>query len=105
MKLPNIFSSKQAEIPATGALIYTKAGCEHCAAARLLLEKYGILFEERSLEKIENRQELSLLLQADNFTGDTVTTPQIWMDGKYIGGRVELETLLAIGKRKQNKNT
>ena len=58
-------------------------GCSHCARARAALEQKGWPFDEvpsnpRRLRGLSGKQ----------------TTPQIFIDGKYIGGADELETYL-----------
>lgn len=57
-----------------------RAGCSHCARARKLLELKGLAFEEVHATPRNLRAA----------TGKS-TTPQIFIDGKYIGGADELE--------------
>lgn len=66
------------------AFLFSKPGCPHCARAKALLKEHGIDYEEAVV-------------------GDTVTTrsvraasgestvPQVYIDGKYIGGNDDLE--------------
>ena len=61
-----------------------RAGCAHCSRARTLLEKHGWAFDE--IEANPRR------LRA---TSGKATTPQIFVDGQYIGGADELEKYLA----------
>ena len=61
-----------------------RAGCSHCARARTLLEQKGWAFDE--IEANPRR------LRA---TSGKATTPQIFVDGQYIGGADELEKYLA----------
>lgn len=64
-----------------------RPGCSHCARARKLLTDHGLAFDE-ALATPRN-------LRAA--TGKS-TTPQIFIDGKYIGGADELEKHLAQAK-------
>jgi glutathione-dependent peroxiredoxin len=65
-----------------------RPGCSHCARARDLLTKHGLTFDEvhatpRNLRAV---------------SGGKATTPQIFIDGKYIGGADELETYFGEAK-------
>jgi glutathione-dependent peroxiredoxin len=61
-----------------------RAGCSHCARARTLLEQRGWAYDE--IEANPRR------LRA---TSGKATTPQIFVDGQYVGGADELEKYLA----------
>ena len=61
-----------------------RASCAHCARAKELLEKKGWAYDE--IEASPRR------LRA---TSGKATTPQIFVDGEYIGGADELEKYLA----------
>jgi peroxiredoxin/glutaredoxin len=66
--------------PPSDVLLFTKPGCEFCAKARALLDARQWTYEEvpaspRSLRAVSGKK----------------TTPQIFIDGKYIGGEEELE--------------
>lgn len=70
------------------ATIFTKVGCPFCAKAKAALEDAGITYEEivisnsgvtsRSLRAIANRD----------------TVPQVFIEGKHIGGSDDLEVYL-----------
>lgn len=67
--------------------MYTKAYCSYCHAAKSLLNKRGLDFEEVPLAgKPATEQEMRRL------TGGR-TVPQIMIDGKPIGGYTELVEL------------
>ena len=72
-----------AKVPSDVVLI-GRAGCSHCSRARTLLEQKGWAFDE--IEANPRR------LRA---TSGKATTPQIFVDGQYIGGADELEKYLA----------
>ena len=66
------------------ATLFTRKGCPHCARAKNLLKEKGIIFEEIELSNaLTNRSMV-------NVTGGT-TTPQVYLDGKYIGTADQLE--------------
>lgn len=69
------------------AVLIGRPGCKHCVRAKELLEAANIEYDE-----IEATPRT---LRAT--TGKT-TTPQIFIDGKYIGGADELEKYLAAKK-------
>lgn len=64
-------------------LIIGREGCAHCARAKKLLEEKGLAYDEVKATPRNLRAA----------TGKS-TTPQIFIDGKYIGGADELETYL-----------
>ena len=60
-------------------LLFTKPGCGHCARAKAALTEKGLAFDEvpsspRKLRAVSGKQ----------------TTPQVFIDGKHIGGADEL---------------
>jgi glutaredoxin 3 len=72
--------------------IYTTRWCGYCVRAKALLDSRGIEYEEISLDDDPNfRQHLFDLTGA-------WTVPQILVDGRPIGGYVELWRLDKEGK-------
>jgi glutathione-dependent peroxiredoxin len=69
--------------PPSDVLLLGRATCTHCARARELLRAKGISFDE--VEATPRR------LRA---ASGKATTPQIFIDGKYVGGADELESYL-----------
>jgi glutaredoxin 3 len=67
--------------------IYTRKWCGYCTAAERLLTKKGVPFENQDCS---NDQEARRWLVTA--TGQT-TVPQIFIDGKSIGGFSELDAL------------
>jgi glutaredoxin 3 len=73
--------------------IYTKAFCGYCVRAKSLLERKGVAFEEYDITMGgPKRQEMF-----DRAPGRT-TVPQIFIDGRHIGGSDDLSALDAAGK-------
>jgi len=79
--------------------IYTKAYCSYCYAAKNLLARRGLAFEEVPLSgDFEMEKEMR------NLTGGT-TVPQILIDGVPIGGYTDLVDLDMQGKLEGSKDT
>ncbi|MBN9164888.1 MAG: glutathione peroxidase [Myxococcales bacterium 68-20] len=68
-------------------LMIGREGCSHCARARKVLQERGLPFDEIKATPRNLRAA----------TGKS-STPQIFIDGKYIGGADELEKYFAPGK-------
>ncbi len=70
------------------ATLFSKIGCPHCARAKKLLEEKGVIYEEIVLTNKLTRRSMT------NVTGAT-TTPQIYLNSKYIGTADDLEAFYA----------
>ncbi|MFV1919845.1 glutaredoxin 3 [Sphingomonas sp. MJ1 (PH-R8)] len=68
--------------------IYTKAFCPYCTRAKRLLESKGAAFEEFDITMGGERR--AEMLQRSN--GRT-TVPQVFIDGRHIGGSDDLAAL------------
>lgn len=72
--------------------IYSKPNCPYCVKAKHLLEKRGVPYIEHSA--VEQRE--SLIERVTTATGQPPrTVPQIWLEGKYIGGYDQLAAYFA----------
>jgi len=79
--------------------IYTKAYCSYCFAAKNLLTKRGLAYDEIELSgNFKAEQEMQ------NLTGGT-TVPQILINGTPIGGYTELIELDREGEFSALKTT
>jgi len=67
--------------------IFSRKGCPHCARAKTILDAHGYDYEELIL----NRDYTDRTLRA--VTGAT-TFPQIYIDGRHVGGADDLERTL-----------
>jgi glutaredoxin 3 len=73
--------------------IYTKFGCPYCARAKRLLDDKGIRYEEHDITMGgDKRQEM--LGRANGRT----TVPQVFVDGRHVGGSDDLAELERSGK-------
>lgn len=69
-------------------VIYTKPGCPYCAMAEALLAKKGVDYREIvASNDPEKKQEM---IQRSN---GRMTFPQIFIDGKHVGGSDDLHAL------------
>ena len=68
--------------------IFAKVGCPHCARAKALLEKNGLVYEEVTL----GNGITTSTLRAVSGKG---TTPQVFIGGRLIGGADDLERYFA----------
>jgi len=71
------------------ATIFTKVGCPFCAKAKVMLGANGISYEEIT---ISNHQVTSRTLRA---VAAAKTVPQVFIDGKLIGGADDLTEYFA----------
>ncbi|WP_159821905.1 glutathione peroxidase [Colwellia sp. 20A7] len=75
-------------VQTTKVSLFTKPGCPHCARAKTLLAKQGLSFDELTLG-----DEISISAMRAITNADTV--PQVFIDGKHIGGADDLEKYFA----------
>ena len=74
-------------------VIFAKVGCPHCARAKALLDKAGLVYEEVTLGKGIT----SSTLRAVSGAG---TAPQVFIGGKLIGSADDLEKYFAGDQKK-----
>lgn len=79
--------------PVAKVEIYTKTFCGFCLRARSLLESKGIQYEEYPVDGGGPKREEMI----ERSQGRT-TVPQIFIDGRHIGGCTELLALEHDGK-------
>ena len=69
-------------------VIYTGPGCNFCAAAKHLLSKKKISYEEIDIGNDDKKREEMI-----KKTNGSRTIPQIFIGEKHVGGYVELKAL------------
>ena len=74
-------------------VIYTGPMCNYCSAAKHLLNKKKINFEEIDIGYDDEKREE--MLKKSN---GAKTVPQIFIGDHHVGGNVELQTLEREGK-------
>ncbi len=73
--------------------IYTQAFCGYCSRAKKLLDDKGVAYEEFDVMADQGRRS-----EMQDRAEGRYTTPQIFIDGKPIGGSDELAALERSGK-------
>jgi len=73
--------------------IYTTEYCPFCVRAKALLKSKGVTFEEIDVSDDQEARERMIEL-----SGGRRTVPEIFIDGKIIGGYDELKALDNAGK-------
>jgi len=73
--------------------IYTRKFCGYCSAARDLLQRKGVAFHE-----FDTSADMQLRAEMVQRANGGRTFPQIFIDGRHIGGCDELYALEHSGK-------
>jgi glutaredoxin 3 len=73
--------------------VYTTSYCPYCTRAKSLLKSKGVAFEE-----IDVSGDAALREKMIEMSGGRRTVPQIFINGKIIGGYDELRALEAEGR-------
>lgn len=74
--------------PSAPVSIITKPGCPFCAKAKALLEEKGYAYEELVLGQTASLTSLKAISGRE-------TVPQVFIDGKHVGGSDDLEAYFA----------
>ena len=74
-------------------LIYSTAGCPYCQAADRLLARKGVSDIERVRVDLEPARRAEMQQKSGRST-----VPQIWIDGRHVGGSDELHALDDAGQ-------
>ena len=72
--------------------IYTKFFCPYCARAKTLLESKGVSYEEYEISGGGPKRE-EMIQRA----GGRTTVPQIFIDGRHVGGSDDIAELNRSG--------
>ncbi|MEA3001919.1 MAG: glutaredoxin 3 [Sphingomonadales bacterium] len=73
--------------------IYTKFGCPYCARAKALLQQKGVEYEEYEINTLPGKRDEMM-----ERSGGRHTVPQIFIDGKHVGGSDDLAELERAGR-------
>ncbi len=81
--------------PVSGNHLYGKVGCPHCVSAKQALDNAGVAYQYHDVVK-EPRSLYEMLARVKPIVGPKtpVTVPQIWLDGRYVGGAEQLQSTL-----------
>jgi len=75
------------------AVIFSKAGCPHCARAKAILDRNGVVYEEVQLGR-------GITFSTVRAVSGRGTAPQVFIGGRHIGGADEVEAYFAANQRK-----
>jgi len=80
-----------------GNHFFGKEKCSHCARGKGYLDDAGIDYQYHDVVKNPGAM-YEMLARVKPIIGEKtpVTTPQIWLDAKYVGGADELSALLGV---------
>jgi len=80
-----------------GDILFGKENCPHCTRAKAYLERAGVDYEYRDVVKNPGAM-YEMLARVKPIIGHKtpVTTPQIWLDGVFVGGADELAEKLGL---------
>lgn len=70
-------------------LLYTKPTCPYCHRAKDLLSSKGVDYTEITITDLTDSQRNELSERTNNYR----TVPQIFIDGNFVGGFDQLNTL------------
>lgn len=70
------------------AIVWSKENCPQCEKSKALLKTLGIEYEERVVGDGYTRDDLLAAVPTAR------AVPQIFLDGEYVGGHLELVTKL-----------
>ena len=73
--------------------IFTTPWCSYCLAAKRLLQRKGVTYEETDVSA-DNALRQAMMRRA----GGRHTVPQIFIDDRHVGGSDELHALDRAGK-------
>ncbi len=73
--------------------VYTQPWCPYCARAKNLLDKKGVAYEE-----IDAPGGSAQRTESHRRSGGLTSVPQIFIDGRHIGGSDDLAALERAGK-------
>jgi len=85
--------AKRSEI--SGNVLFGKVTCPHCVRAKRYLDEAGIDYTYHDVDR-NPRALYEMLARVKPIVGPKtpITVPQIWLDGRYVGGADQLSKLL-----------
>ncbi len=85
--------AKRSEI--SGNIVFGKATCPHCVRAKGYLDEAGIDYTYHDVVR-DPRALYEMLARVKPIVGPKtpITVPQIWLDGRYVGGADQLSARL-----------
>jgi glutaredoxin 3 len=71
--------------------MYTTSWCPYCVRAKALLARKGVTWREVNIEQVEGARE-----EMEERSG-RMTVPQVFIDGRHVGGSDDLHALDRAG--------
>ena len=99
----SVIEEATGDSPIQGNHAYGKATCPHCVRAKEYLEQAGVDYRYHDVVK-DPRALYEMLARVKPIIGPKtpVTVPQIWLDGRYVGGADELKSILELPEVEPN---
>ena len=90
-----IIAAHVARSEVRGNHVYGKASCPHCARSKVYLDEAGLDYTYLDVVK-DPRALYEMLGRVKPIVGPKtpITVPQIWIDGRYVGGADQLSEIL-----------
>ncbi|RCK65707.1 Glutaredoxin-C6 [Candida viswanathii] len=92
---PELKKDIESTINSSKIVVYSKTYCPYCSSTKDLLSKYDKNFKLVELDTLSNGSTIQNALQ--EITGQR-TVPNIFINGKHIGGNSDLQILNSQGK-------
>ncbi|MEM7645649.1 MAG: glutaredoxin [Pseudomonadota bacterium] len=86
-----------------GNVVFGKETCPYCKKAKKMLDEQGISYQYFDVVK-EPRALYEMIPRVKEIIGlkTPVTVPQIWMDGRYVGGADQLSEFLSSQEQRRS---
>lgn len=75
--------------------VYSKENCIYCTKIKDLLAHHGLVYEEKSLSNGYTKEEIQERVGEEKKIN---TVPQVFVNGDYLGGYLEVVEFLAYDK-------
>lgn len=101
--IQSVVEAATADNPLAGSHVFGKTGCPHCARAKNYLAQADM--ENRYHDVVKDTRALyEMLARVKPIIGPKtpVTLPQIWIDGRYVGGADALQAVLGRAEVEPN---
>ncbi len=99
-----VMSLAVARFNITDTRIYGKDGCPHCVRAKAALDKAGVTYTYLDVVKNPGAMyEMFSRVKAIVGPKTPITVPQVWYDGRYVGGADQVEHALSTTDQTQKE--
>jgi len=95
----SVMAAHVAQFPVSGTHVFGKENCGYCSNAKVSLDAAGVPYVYHDVVRNPGAM-YEMISRVKAIVGPKIpiTTPQIWIDGKYIGG---YDALVRLGDRLQ----